>query len=33
MNAADVDASYNGAAYPNPPDDIPSPVEYCHSFV
>ena len=32
MNAADVDASYTGAAFPNPPDDIPPPVEYFHSF-
>ena len=32
MNAADGDASYTGAAYPNPPDDIPPPVEYFHSF-
>ena len=33
MNEADVDASYTGATYPNLPDDIPSPVEYLHSFL
>ena len=32
MNVADIDASYTGSAYPIPPDDIPSPVEYFHSF-
>ena len=32
MNAAVVDASYTGAAFPNPPDDIPPPVAYFHSL-
>ena len=32
MNPVVVDASFRGGAFPTPPDEIPSPVEYFHNF-